>query len=204
MPSIPEQQHSGAPSDGAGTKEAASAVAASSSAGSEAVASTQLSFGASARAGLGPAEHGSSAGPQVPCAASWTALARCTLCKASAVLDVPHSGECPAAAACDNRAACCSQTTPHDNTQKSELTRHVHTCCETANALVLCECSCALHHLAAAAAAWAIGGGVAECCRRDCHCHSIARLGHAHPHELRLQRVLRMGSLLSQNLGEAA
>eukprot|EP00891_Asterochloris_glomerata_P008704 jgi/Astpho2/8704/fgenesh1_pg.00128_%23_14_t len=61
MPSIPEQQQSSAPSDGAGTKEAAGAVAASSSAGLAAVADRQPSFRASERTGLGPAELGSSA-----------------------------------------------------------------------------------------------------------------------------------------------
>ena len=93
MPSIPEQQQSNAPSDGAGTKEAAGAAAASSSAGFAAVDSAQPSFGASERAGLGPAEHGSSAGGLVPCTASLTASARSTLCIVSAVLRVHCSGE---------------------------------------------------------------------------------------------------------------
>ena len=93
MPSIPEQQQSSAPSDGAGTKEAAGAVAASSSAGFAAVDGAQASFGASERAGLRPAEHGSSAGGWVPCTASLTASARSTLCIVSAVLGVHHPGE---------------------------------------------------------------------------------------------------------------
>ena len=90
MPSIPEQQQSRAPSDGAGTNEAAGAGAARSSAGS--VADAQPTYGASEHTGLGPAEHGSSAGGWVLCATFSTAFARITLCKASAVLGVPQSG----------------------------------------------------------------------------------------------------------------